>query len=889
MIYEKEVSIYKPNATGDGIAAAQSAADAAQGTADEAKTAAGTAQSTADQAKTAAGTAQSTADQAKTAAGTAQSAADAAQGTANTALAQSVEYIVGTQTATTASWTGKTTDAALKAGKTIAYRLPKTSAANATLNLTLSDGGTTGAKAVYYNNSRVGTQYPANSVIHMTYDGSNWRITNYNSDTTNRTRLQNDITAAAAITAGRIICGTSSGYRNIAAGISFDLVHPLLYANAGIAAGATTGTRNDNYLRVNSVAANNNGTITSGAAGKTLYLKGTVTGNTFKIAVSPFMTTVEPSTDDGYVYIPLGLMYSATGIYFISSSAIYACRGGQFRELAIGEAEEASRTATNYLYDSVAAGLVVSQEAVKTDEELEELTVPNVRVKSEGVDIYTDGSTRVAHYGSEAVIGAEDEAHTTVGHGRMVFDDGTQNLMFMGRTNNDTTGKAICQLTLPLDHRTESSGSWVFSETYDLSFPRQTVSEIIGVGFTPLDDVVELTRDSQWTATVEDGLLTSVTITPDGVSRITDYIAQFEEVTGIVVKFLTTDSVQTYVLDNTSGDYVTPASPDITTDAPGDGALSVGGGLASGDDSVAMAGGVAFGRRSFAFGYSSETGAARATKEGEVRFKSDKMAVEGEFMTFGSEGELTGWAFNSSYVNASSSSAHVYGLGDYVRIDGSIVTKANVPAGSTLMTGLPKSFFGGGEQADPRMRIFGRTVYPAVVTGTAGTLQAILIANQWVDAGSITLPRAGAWLVRFNFNLTDNHGTGHITGQINYGESGTTGVRNRQSVYFNKSGKDLCMTVTAIITTTGSASVPCRLYSTFGASELSNAYVNISAVCVGGAGELDVAELNIMNDGTDAEKANLITRGTVPIPSGSTIRFGATYIRDSLWDGGYNG
>ena len=875
MIYEKEVSIYKPNATADGIAAAQSAADAAQGTA--------------DQAKTAAGTAQTTADQAKTAAGTAQSAADAAQGTADTALAQSVEYIVGTQTATTASWTGKTTDAALKAGKTIAYRLPKTSAANATLNLTLSGGGTTGAKAVYYNNSRVGTQYPANSIIHMTYDGSSWRITNYNSDTQNRVRLQNVITAAGAISTSHIICGTDAGYRDIAAGVSFDLSYPLLFAGTAIAAGATTGTRDNNFLQVNSVVATNNGTVQSGAAGKTLYLKGKVTGNTFKISASPFMTTVVPSSEDGIIYLPLGLMYSEANIYFSSSSKLYAYKGGQFRELAIGEAEEAARTATNYLYDSVAAGLVVAQEAVKTDEELEELSVPNVRMTSEGVDIYTDGTTRVAHYGSEAVIGAEDEAHTTIGSGRMVFDDDTQNLMFLGRTNNDTTGKAICQLTLPLDHKTESSGSWVFAETYDLSFPRQTVSEIIGVGFTPLNDVVALTKGSQWTATVEDGLLTSVAITPDGVSRITDYIAQFEEVTGIVVKFLTTDSVQTYVLDNTSGDYVTPASPDITTDAPGDGAFSIGGGHAYGDNSVAMAGGEAYGKRSFAFGYSSETGAARATKEGEVRFKSDKMAVEGEFMTFGSEGELTGWAFNSSYVNTSSSSAHVYGLGDYVRIDGSIVTKANVPAGSTLITGLPKSFFGGGEQADPRMRIFGRTVYPAVVTGTAGTLQAILIANQWVDAGSITLPRAGTWLVRFNFNLTDNHGTGHITGQINYGESGTTGVRNRQSVYFNKSGKDLCMTVTAIITTTGSASVPCRLYSTFGASELSNAYVNISAVCVGGAGELDVAELNIMNDGTDAEKANLITRGTVPIPSGSTIRFGATYIRDSLWDGGYNG
>jgi hypothetical protein len=470
--------------------------------------------------------------------------------------------------------------------------------------------------------------------------------------------------------------------------------------------------------------------------------------------------------------------------------------------------------------------------------------------------------------------------------------------MFMGRTNNDTTGKAICQLSLPLDHKTVVGNTWEFTEAYDLSFPTQTVSSVIGVGF--IADDLQVLTSAQWSATISDGLLTKITITELGVNRITEYLENYSEVTGLVVKFLTTDSVQTYVLDNANNDYITPASPTMQTDVPGDGAFSVGGGLASGDDSVAMAGGWATGRRSFAFGYSNETGAAKASKEGEVRFKSDKMAVEGEFMTFGSEGEISGVSFNSTYVNTSSSYINVYELGDYVRLDGAIVTKANVPAGSVLASNLPKSFFGGGDQAEPRMRIFGKLVQPAsqtgVITGTHGTLQAILIANQWVDAGSVTIPSAGVWLVRFNFNMTDSVATGHITGQINYGESATSGIRNRQSIYFTKSTKDLCLTVVALITTTGSATVPCRLYSTFASSEPGNAYVNVSAVRLSGGDLSDVAELSLM-DQDDLEemvtvptyKSALVTRGTTAIPSGSTIRFGATYIRDSLWDGGYNG
>lgn len=78
--------------------------------------------------------------------------------------------VIGTQSTTTASWTGTTTLTGLKDGVTIAYYLPTTSANNVTLNLTLNDGTTTGAKEVWFNGTRLGTQFPAKSLVILIYN-----------------------------------------------------------------------------------------------------------------------------------------------------------------------------------------------------------------------------------------------------------------------------------------------------------------------------------------------------------------------------------------------------------------------------------------------------------------------------------------------------------------------------------------------------------------------------------------------------------------------------------------------------------------------------------------------------------------------------------------------
>ena len=81
-----------------------------------------------------------------------------------------VEYIESPETTSTTAYTGVSKDTALRDGKFILYRNQTQASGNWTLNLTLSDGTTTGAKPVYSSGTtNVGTMYKANSVIPMVY------------------------------------------------------------------------------------------------------------------------------------------------------------------------------------------------------------------------------------------------------------------------------------------------------------------------------------------------------------------------------------------------------------------------------------------------------------------------------------------------------------------------------------------------------------------------------------------------------------------------------------------------------------------------------------------------------------------------------------------------
>ena len=264
----------------------------------------------------------------------------AAQATAQQALSNT-EVIVGTQTAATGAWTGVASFSTLQDGQQIVYWLPYAGSGNASLNLTLADGSTTGAKPCYYSGaSRITTHYAAGNAIHLTYrvnanvNGTNytgwWADANWNTDTTDRMRMYNSILAASAITVGYLIVGTSSGYSHLAGGITFDVNRPILYPGSSISAGYSG---NNNYLSYPSVNLRNiMGSSWSGTTRATAYIAGSLNGTSFTTLSGGYITT-SPTTEGTY-YISLGYMPNTYQMYLYPEHPIFICYGGTLRSVS---------------------------------------------------------------------------------------------------------------------------------------------------------------------------------------------------------------------------------------------------------------------------------------------------------------------------------------------------------------------------------------------------------------------------------------------------------------------------------------------------------------------------------------------------------------------------
>ena len=249
-----------------------------------------------------------------------------------------VEYIVGTQSASTNAWTGTSTDtgcssSTIYTGKVIVYHLPYAGTSTAaTLNLTLPDGTTTGAKNVYrLAGSTVSTNFGAGCDLFMVFNGTQWKISAYqDSDSYYLIRHQNAVLAAAAISSGRICIGNSSGYKMVADTITSDITYPILYAGSNVNSGATS----DNfYDAIRSINLQNTKSGWTGTANKMVFLVGTLSGTTFTVGSDVFTQTI-PTSVDNKVYAPIGLAYSTTQIYFFPTNTYWEYRNGAFRPIS---------------------------------------------------------------------------------------------------------------------------------------------------------------------------------------------------------------------------------------------------------------------------------------------------------------------------------------------------------------------------------------------------------------------------------------------------------------------------------------------------------------------------------------------------------------------------
>lgn len=251
-------------------------------------------------------------------------------------------YVVkGTQSASTGAWTGNIDVDALYDGLTILYYLPYAGSGNATLNLTLNNGQTTGAKNCYYNTGRLTTHFGAGTNFVMTYwsagsisvagtatTDDRWIITaQYDTNNYDRLRYQQNIKCGStAIVAGNIIVGRDNyTYTHLKLGGAFRLDMPILYAGSAIAVNKT-GT--NNYVAYPfAIATTQSITFTAYAP---VYLKGTMDGNTFTPDSTAAITQTIPTTEDNKHYLLLGTAYSTSALYLLPDHTVFAYKGGKF-------------------------------------------------------------------------------------------------------------------------------------------------------------------------------------------------------------------------------------------------------------------------------------------------------------------------------------------------------------------------------------------------------------------------------------------------------------------------------------------------------------------------------------------------------------------------------
>lgn len=254
-----------------------------------------------------------------------------------TAYKYGIERIVGTQSASTNAWTGVTLDKncasnTIPTGKVIIYKLPYAGTSSAaTLNLTLPDGTTSGAKNVKYNTGgNVTTTYGAGCEIFMVFDGSYWKCTPwYDSNNYDRIRHNCAVKTAGAITNGQICVGTSEGYKAAASGVTFDITYPILRSGDTLASGVTA----TNFYDVLTANLQTTKSGWTGTAYAQTWLVGTLSGTTFTIDSAVFTQTI-PSTADGKVYTPLGITYDTKQIFMFPTNEYWEFKNGSFSPIS---------------------------------------------------------------------------------------------------------------------------------------------------------------------------------------------------------------------------------------------------------------------------------------------------------------------------------------------------------------------------------------------------------------------------------------------------------------------------------------------------------------------------------------------------------------------------
>ena len=336
---------------------------------------------------------------------------------------QPIYIVKGTQTTTTASWTGEIQASKLYDGMVIAYYLPRTSASNVTLNLTLLDGTTTGAIPVYVTSTtRMTTHYGAGSTVYLTYwsagsilingtatTEARWTSNDYwDSNTYDRTYLSNSgyKAGSTAIVSGNIIvAGTDGLYKHLKAGTVFDTTMPILYASSAAKANAVN---NGGYICIAfTVTTTQSITLT---AYKPLFIKGTLSGVNFTpISTTPLTQTI-PTSADNYQYIYLGYATTTTVAYLLPEHPIYEYRNGAFQRVV----NDAKTVNSHTVLSDVPSGAKFT-DTVTTATTTGSGNAVTAITASNGALTVTKGTTFLTSH--QDISGKADKATTLAGYG----------------------------------------------------------------------------------------------------------------------------------------------------------------------------------------------------------------------------------------------------------------------------------------------------------------------------------------------------------------------------------------------------------------------------------------------------------------------------------------
>lgn len=187
------------------------------------------------------------------------------------------------------------------------------SAAVANLKLNVSN---TGDKPIKHRNGNfpAAGELIANRPFMFVYDGTNWQLAidiDHNTNNYERVRTYYPIKAKSAISKQHVIVAGEDGlYFMLTSGNPFSIKYPPLYATDNIAANAKNA--NAYYFGFLDAAVITNEAAETLVLNKALYIKGHLNGTTFTPFATKSLVCTEPTTEDGYQYLKLGVVKAYT-------------------------------------------------------------------------------------------------------------------------------------------------------------------------------------------------------------------------------------------------------------------------------------------------------------------------------------------------------------------------------------------------------------------------------------------------------------------------------------------------------------------------------------------------------------------------------------------------